>query len=178
MPMTLHDTLVSIAMKRLEDPEQFIKWSELLNNAERTGRIKRAKRSPLAYCLERFTQSAMTDDAQVSSDLRLYFKVDDEVMHVEWKNPHEANSDGDVEVPLPDWAFTFFEEEEHAACLSRTIPRSSRKSCNLSTSTASRRDTSTREITPGTAPSHRATPRRHHLDLPPASKVHREPKDS
>jgi hypothetical protein len=30
------------------------------------------------------------------------------------------------------------------------------------------RDTSTREITPGTAPSHRATPRRHHLDLSPA----------
>jgi hypothetical protein len=113
----LHDTLVSIATHRLEDPEQFIKWSELLNNAERTGRIKRAKRSPLAYCLERFTQSAMTDDAQVSSDFRLYFKVDDEVMHIEWKNPHEANSDGTAEVPLPDWAFTFFEDENHAALL-------------------------------------------------------------
>lgn len=119
---TLHDHIISATVKRLEDPQQFLTWSEALDNAERTGRIKRAKRSPLAYCLERFAQSALTVDPDISSELRLYLTVDDVAMTIQWKNPHEANSDGEAEIALPEWAYTFFEDDTHSALLDKDNP--------------------------------------------------------
>jgi hypothetical protein len=114
-PPTLDERITEAVATRLASPEQFCNWSELLHNAERVGRIKKSKLSPLAYCLTRYIQRGLEEQADIRAD----WVTMDSIGF--WISTHTVVNEQRIGkttiVEHPDWLFEFFEPEENEALL-------------------------------------------------------------
>jgi hypothetical protein len=105
----IHDLVLRVLM-----PTPLMNWMEGLTNAERVGRIARAriggqKVSVLRYGIERYVQSQLPEMDRVWR-LRLY-PMDTEII-ITGRNPTvEPEQRWEIAAPYPQWLLDFFEDD-------------------------------------------------------------------
>lgn len=95
----------------LQKPGMLIKWMELLDGAERVGRIKRAKMSVLRYGIQRYIQSRLPE---IDMRFRVRLEPMDDCIEITCKDPAvpKAADDWEVTVDYPDWLVNFLDDDE------------------------------------------------------------------
>lgn len=108
------DAEIKLLVLRVLMPTPLMTWMEGLGNAERVGRIKRAKIggqpvSILRYGIERYVQSQLPEIDPVWR-LRLY-PMDTEII-IEGRNPTVTpEARWEITAPYPTWLVDFFESD-------------------------------------------------------------------
>lgn len=88
-----------------------MKWMELLEGAERVGRIRRAKMSVLRYGIQRYVQSQLPE---IDPIYRLYISPLDDSITIEGRHPsQEPGLRWLISVDYPLWLQDFLDEDEN-----------------------------------------------------------------
>lgn len=97
-------------IRRILFPTPMMKWMDGLQQAERVGRIKRAKMSVLRYGIQRYVQSQLPT---IDPIFRLSVLPWGEEIEILGRNPITPEQDWTLEFPYPSWLRDFFEEDEN-----------------------------------------------------------------
>lgn len=109
---SMDESIILEINRSFNDPTMFFNWSEGLEKAQKVGRIKRSKLSPLAYCLTKYIQArlyASVLEPNGEGYGTCHITVDDLEFEINWARGAEK---GCTVANIPEWLFYFFDNDE------------------------------------------------------------------
>lgn len=103
-------------IRRILFPTPMMKWMDGLQQAERVGRIKRAKMSVLRYGIQRYVQSQLPE---IDPVFRLDISPMDDEITIGGRNPLTPENNWLLTFAYPIWLQDFFAEDENFDLLLR-----------------------------------------------------------